>query len=104
MQNVSSMCNRSASGLVRRIVKERSGAESVVLSESGGALFVCCCCEVFACAVVKVSRSLCNIRQLAEVAGRFVNNVGALTDSRGWACLTVAGRFVWSRMFCREFL
>ena len=41
---------------------------------------------------------------MAEVAGRFVNNIGALTDSRGWACLTVAGRLVWSRMFCREFL
>ena len=75
-----------------------------MLSESGGALFVCCCCEVFACAVVKASRSLSNIRQLAEVAGCFINNVGALTDSRGWACLTVAGRLVWSRMFCREFL
>ena len=49
---------------------------------------------MFACAVVKASRSLSNIRQLAEVAGRFVNNVGALTDRRGWACLTVAGRFV----------
>ena len=45
-----------------------------------------------------------NVRQLADVAGRFVNNVGALTDSRGWAGLTVAGRFGGSRLFCREFL
>ena len=27
MQKASSMCNRSASGFVRRIVKERSGVE-----------------------------------------------------------------------------
>ena len=53
---------------------------------------------------MKASRSLSNVRQVAEVAGRFVNNVGALTDRRGWACLSVAGRLVWSRMFCRGFL
>ena len=85
-----------------------------MLSESGGALFVCCCCEdysifillffkMFACAVVKASRSLSNVRQLAEVAGRFVNNVGALTDSRGWACLTVAGRLCGPECFVVSF-
>ena len=36
---------------------------------------------------MKASRSLSNVRQLAEVAGRFVNNVGALTDMAGHVLL-----------------